>query len=125
MESDRRLLKIDDARRLRRDSTPPERILWSRLRDRRLGGIKFRRQQPIGPFVADFYCPDARLVVELDGQVHGDHRARDARRNRWMEEEGLQVLRVSVSVFMKNQDGVLREILHRARGRIKKTQKKR
>ncbi|MGH8453586.1 MAG: endonuclease domain-containing protein, partial [Nevskiales bacterium] len=58
------------ARRLRRDSTFPERLLWSRIRGSQLAGLKFRRQQVLMGFVVDFYCPDAMLVVEIDGQSH-------------------------------------------------------
>jgi len=58
------------ARRLRREQTAPEGVLWSHLRNRRLGGLKFRRQQAIGPYVADFFCAKARLVVELNGRMH-------------------------------------------------------
>lgn len=64
--------KIRFARKLRQDATPPERMLWHLLRNRRLGGYKFRRQQPIGPFIADFYCEAASLVVEWDGHSHHD-----------------------------------------------------
>ena len=60
------------ARELRGRETPGEKILWDALRDRKLEGRKFRRQQPIGPFVVDFYCAEERLVVEVDGSVHDD-----------------------------------------------------
>lgn len=63
------------ARRLRRDPTVGETRLWSWLRDRRLAGFKFRRQHPIGRYVVDFYCPQARLVVEIDGDGHSPHSA--------------------------------------------------
>ena len=65
------------ARRLRKDSTIPERVLWTLLRDRRLSGVKFRRQHPIGPYVVDFYCPSHGLIVELDGRSHDDRGIRD------------------------------------------------
>jgi very-short-patch-repair endonuclease len=58
------------ARELRKQMTSAESKLWERLRNRRLNGLKFRRQHPLGPFVADFYCPAHRLVVELDGDIH-------------------------------------------------------
>ena len=60
------------ARDLRKRLTPAERILWRLLRDRRLKGLKFRRQFPIGPFVVDFCCYELRLVIELDGEVHAE-----------------------------------------------------
>jgi very-short-patch-repair endonuclease len=78
---------------LRRDQTSSEARLWGELRNRRLGGWKWRRQAPIGPFIVDFYCPDARLVVELDGPQHQESRAYDARRTQYLEAQGLRVIR--------------------------------
>jgi very-short-patch-repair endonuclease len=60
----------DRSRTLRRKATPPEQLLWSILRDRRLAGLKFRRQEPIGPYVVDFSCREIKLIVELDGMSH-------------------------------------------------------
>ncbi len=67
-----------------------ERLIWSRLRDRKVDGWKFRRQQPIGPYFVDFYCHAARLAVEIDGPVHWDEAraAYDLRRQAWLESEG-------------------------------------
>ncbi len=67
--------------------------LWSELRGRGLGGWKWRRQAPIGPFIVDFYCPAAHLVVELDGSQHLDQADYDERRTRYLERSGLRVLR--------------------------------
>jgi len=104
---------LTNAQRLRRESSPAERVLWGSLRARRLGGFKFRRQVAIGPWVADFYCPDAHLIVELDGASHsGDRKELDARRDQWMRERDLAVFRVTASEFTKNTEGVLRTILH-------------
>ena len=86
---------IDRARGLRRRSPPPERILWSILRGRRLGGLKFRRQEPIGPYVVDFCCRERKLVVELDGMSHDDKQQHDELRARWLEEQGYRILRVT------------------------------
>ncbi|MFB3431560.1 MAG: endonuclease domain-containing protein [Phycisphaerales bacterium] len=102
------------ARRLRREQTPPEGILWSRLRAGRLNGLKFRRQQPVGPYVADFFCAAARLVVEVDGQIHGKRPARDAARDRWMREDGIRVLRIPAHEVLRDLDAVLRTIQHAA-----------
>ncbi len=101
------------ARRLRRDSSFPERLLWAKLRNRQLSGWKFRRQHPIGPYFADFACPEVKLVVELDGDTHGEEpqQNRDAVRTRFMEVEGWQVLRVWNAYLMENIDGVLDTIL--------------
>ena len=80
---------------LRRRQTDAEKRLWSCLRDRRLAGHKFRRQQPFGPFVVDFYCDAARLVIEVDGGGHGEpgQRAYDRQRTLALERLGLRVLR--------------------------------
>ena len=64
--------KVGFARRLRREMTPAERLMWEQLRDRRLAGLKFRRQQIIEGFIVDFYCDSARLVVEIDGGQHSE-----------------------------------------------------
>jgi len=73
------------ARQLRRDQTDAEQALWARLRDRQLCGAKFRRQHPIGPFVADFCCPQGKLIVELDGGQHAEEIAVDQKRSRFLE----------------------------------------
>jgi very-short-patch-repair endonuclease len=83
----------ETARRLRRDATDAERRLWRILRDRRLEGYKFRRQRPIGPYVADFVSIRYRLIVEVDGSQHLDS-ATDARRTEWLERHGWRVVRV-------------------------------
>ncbi|MBI4556694.1 MAG: DUF559 domain-containing protein [Candidatus Hydrogenedentes bacterium] len=86
------------ARTLRKEMTVPERILWSHLRENQLG-VKFRRQHPVGPYIADFYSRQAALVVEVDGEIHG-HReamAHDLERDRYMRNLGLRVLRFTAS----------------------------
>src|SRR3954471_12176340 len=82
------------ARSLRREMTLPEGMLWQVLKQRP-DGLKFRRQHPIGRCVVDFYCPTARLVIEVDGEAHsmGDRPQRDARRDQWVRDQGLHVLR--------------------------------
>ena len=102
------------ARALRRDSTDAERLLWRRLRDRQLGGFKFRRQATVGPYVADFLCVEAGLVVEADG---GQHTAdRDAKRSAFLTAQGLRVLRFWNNDILENSEGVLQTILAAARG---------
>jgi very-short-patch-repair endonuclease len=83
------------ARTLRRTLTKPEAVLWQILRTRP-GGFKFRRQHPIGPFVLDFYCPETKLAIEVDGSAHdmGDNPRRDDDRDAWLKGRGLTVLRV-------------------------------
>lgn len=87
--------KRDFARQLRRESTKAERLLWFHLRDRKCLGFKFRRQQPIGPYIADFVCFNLRLVVELDGYQHDlpKNIEYDKRRTRWLEVNGYTVVR--------------------------------
>jgi very-short-patch-repair endonuclease len=104
----------DPARRLRRHQTNAERLLWFRLRDRRLAGWKFKRQAPIDRFVVDFFCADAKLIVELDGGQHDHDRERDADRTRILEAMGYLVLRFWNHDVMRNMDGVLEEILSTA-----------
>jgi len=84
---------LQRARSLRVNQTDAEGRLWGELRGRRLGGWKWRRQAPIGPFIVDFYCPAARLVVELDESQHLDQAAYDARRTMYLERGGLRVIR--------------------------------
>ncbi len=86
-------LTRDAARQLRRDQTDAERILWSRLRRSQLKGFKFRRQYSIGPFFADFFCQEAKLVIELDGSQHADQWDRDEQRTEFLRDEGYVVLR--------------------------------
>ena len=103
-------------RRLRRHSTDAEKLLWRRLRSRQLGGAKFRRQHPIGPYVVDFFCSEQGLVIELDGGQYAIQAERDARRDRWMESQGYRVLRFWNHELMANVDGVLRRILRTVGG---------
>jgi len=104
---------IQRARQLRRAATPPEQILWSVLRGRRLGGLKFRRQDPIGPFVVDFCCRDQKLVVELDGMSHEDKAEYDRRRTQWLEQQGYRVIRVT-NADVNDLDAVARLIAREA-----------
>src|SRR5436305_562887 len=81
------------ARQLRKDQTSAEARIWRELRYRRFAGYKFRRQHPIGPFIADFYCHEARLVIEFDGESHLGREDYDRRRQDWLEAHGYKVLR--------------------------------
>ena len=102
------------ARRLRRNLSPPEARLWNRLRTRNPGTPVFRRQHPIGPYVLDFYCAEARLAVEADGLSHdvGDRPQRDASRDAWLQARGLTVMRIAVSELMRDA-GVVAEAIVR------------
>jgi very-short-patch-repair endonuclease len=99
------------ARKLRRDLSLPEVLLWQRLRGQATG-LKFRRQHPIGSYIADFYCSSLKLVIEVDGEAHNraDRPARDDHRNRFMEENGYQVLRIAASEILKDADKVAASI---------------
>ncbi len=101
-----------NARKLRKDMPEAERRLWSRLRLKQLGGFRFRRQHTIGPFIADFACVEAMLVVELDGAQHGRHNApaRDAARDAFIEGQGYLVLRFWNEAVTRRMDDVLNEI---------------
>ena len=104
-------LSRGQARKLRREMSPPERLLWSALRGKQVAGLKFRKQAPIGVYIADFYCHEARLVVEVDGGSHcGDRLDHDQKRDRWMHEQGIHVLRVQARDVFENLDGVVRAI---------------
>jgi very-short-patch-repair endonuclease len=101
--------KTSRARRLRHDATDAERRLWYRLRARQIDGAKFVRQEPIGPFVADFVCREQHLVIEVDGGQHATD-PRDAVRDRWLREHGYRVLRFWNNDVLRNTEGVLEAI---------------
>jgi very-short-patch-repair endonuclease len=103
------------ARRLRRNQTDFERKLWFALRGRRLSNLKFRRQQPIGPYIADFASFEAMLIVELDGSQHDrpDVRTRDEIRSAFLTGEGFRVLRFRNIAVIESFDGVL-DAIHAA-----------
>ena len=104
-------LRVDIARRLRRDQTDAERALWFRLRDRRLKGLKFRRQMPIKSYVVDFCCESARLIIELDGGQHAERSIEDTRRTADLEAYGYLVLRFWNNDVLSNIEGVLKTIV--------------
>ncbi|MDO9428783.1 MAG: DUF559 domain-containing protein [Methylobacterium sp.] len=97
-------------RHLRREETDAERRLWSRLRDRRLAGFKFVRQEQIGPYIVDFVCREARLVIEADGSQHAEN-ARDHVRDSWLAERGYRILRFWNSDIMQQTDSIVATIL--------------
>ena len=112
------------ARRLRREMSLPERVLWAQLRGQQLG-VKFRKGHPIGPYVIDFYCCEIRLAVEVDGEAHGRGEAPgfDERRDAFLRENGHHVLRFTANDVLRNLEGTLAAIsahvmspLHRKSG---------
>jgi very-short-patch-repair endonuclease len=108
---------LSRARAMRHDTVAPaEARVWSLIRDRQLGGFKFRRQHPLGPYIADFYCDERRLVVELDGASHQECIVRDARRDQWMKENGYRVVRFENSDVFEHLEAVLEAILEECVG---------
>jgi very-short-patch-repair endonuclease len=89
---------VEVARQFRKESTPSEEILWQALRGKKLQGKKFRRQQPIGSFIVDFFCPSAKLIVEVDGGIHESQRELDKARQELLESLGLQFIRFPSSL---------------------------
>jgi TrmH RNA methyltransferase len=100
--------QVRRAPQLRQDMTEGERRVWQLLRERKIEGFKFRRQVPLGPYIADFTCMEARLIVEIDGGQHGDER--DARRDRWLSEQGFRVMRFWNNDVASNIEGVYQQI---------------
>ncbi|OYX36497.1 MAG: hypothetical protein B7Y99_01855 [Caulobacterales bacterium 32-69-10] len=100
----------DFARAMRKEPTPTERILWRLLRAKRLADLKFRRQVPLGPYIADFASFHYRLVIELDGSHH-DPEGYDGRRDCWLREQGFRVLRFPNQDVLESPDSVTDAIL--------------
>ena len=100
------------ARKLRRQETEAEKRLWQHLRDRRLGGFKFRRQEPRGRYVADFVCLERQLIVEIDGGQHAERAHDDAQRTAALERDGFRVLRFWNNEALGNTEDVLQVILN-------------
>ena len=86
-------------------------MLWRALRSRRFAGFKFRRQVPIGRYIADFVCYEARLIIELDGSQHADS-SHDQRRDAWLKDDGYRVIRVWNNELTHNRSGVLEGVWH-------------
>jgi very-short-patch-repair endonuclease len=104
------------ARQLRRPLTPAEEVLWKRLRGEHSDGVTFRRQHPVGRFIVDFFCPTAKLVIEVDGDSHLAQIEYDAERTRWLaEQKRYRVIRFMNDEVMHDTDGVLDAIAAEAR----------
>ena len=108
-----RFVETQRARALRRDPPGAERLLWGRLRNRRLAGVKFVRQESIGPYFADFACREVKLVIEIDGATHSTEEeiAHDARRTPFLIDMGYRVLRFTNSRVFENVEAVEMAIL--------------
>ncbi len=110
---------LPNARGLRQRMTEAETLLWRSLKAHRLGGYKFRRQQPVASYVVDFFCSQAKLILELDGGYHQEEaqRKQDDARDAFMREAGYEVLRFSNSEVLGNLPDVLRRIQERLKER--------
>jgi very-short-patch-repair endonuclease len=99
--------KLQRRRDLRQRSTKPEQLMWAALRNRRMGGLKFRRQHSIGEFIVDFVCVDQKLVVEIDGDYHDYVQEKDKRRQRYLESQGYRVMRFSNEDVLEDVESVI------------------
>jgi very-short-patch-repair endonuclease len=118
-----RTLITNRVRALRKNMSEPEVMLWSRLRGRGADRPTFRRQHAIGSIIIDFFCPSARLAIEVDGSTHWDEAAaaRDEARDAWLARQGVSVLRIPASEIYRNLgdivDGILLRVAERRAGR--------
>ena len=102
---------VRKAKALRREQTPAEQALWRLLRSKQLDGLKFRRQHPIGPYIADFACYSAKLVVELDGGQHADNVEHDEKRTEALTRDGWRVLRFWNPDVLRDPQSIVETIL--------------
>jgi len=107
---------VKRARELRKKQTPAEEVMWQMLRDRRFLGLKFRRQHQIGDYIADYYCDEKKLVVELDGPIHGstERKNHDAKRDAWLKTYGLTVVRITNDAVLTDTEETLDRIAQAA-----------
>jgi very-short-patch-repair endonuclease len=102
---------LSNAKRLRHEMTETERRLWYKLRGKRLGGFRFRKQVPVGSYIADFVCFEHKLVIELDGGQHALQQNYDKKRDEFLKEQGFRILRFWNNEVMENMEGMLLIIL--------------
>ncbi len=107
----------DAARQLRRRMTDAEEALWKLLRRNKLDGMRFRRQHAVGRFILDFYCPDRKIAVEVDGSIHEDQRDYDQSRDEVLSQYGIRVIRFQNDEVLKDSDSVLERILRFSKDR--------
>ena len=107
--------ELKDLRKsLRNNMTPAEAVLWRALKGRQTGGLKFRRQQGIGPFILDFYCPERMLAIEIDGSSHDYKYDYDEERTVFLHQQGIRVIRFTNQQVFSSLTGVLEEIVKAA-----------
>lgn len=106
---------VAKARTLRADMSLPEVLLWCELRQH--SEVKFRRQHPVGPYVLDFYCASVKVGIEIDGIAHdmGDRPERDAKRDRWLSEQGIEVIRIPASDVLGSPSDIAEALISRCR----------
>ena len=105
---------VERARDFRQAPTRSEAAMWQGLRSRRLSGLRFRREHPVGPFVLDFYCPAHRLAVEVDGPIHAQQSRRDDLRQKLIEEHGIRFVCLTTAEVERDLDNALLKIVHAA-----------
>ena len=112
-------ISLKRARRMRQALTPPELALWAALKGRQLSGYAFRRQHPVEPYILDFYCEAARLAIEVDGAAHAmpDAARYDQRRDDFLRRRGIDTLRISASLILRDRSAALALILDEVRRR--------
>jgi very-short-patch-repair endonuclease len=111
-------ITIAAAKILRDNMTTCEKLLWERVKQKQICGLRFRRQHPIDFFIADFYCHEARLVIEIDGDIHNQHREYDDGRSAEMEKWFIKVIRFSNSEVENKIDDVILKIENEIKSRI-------
>ena len=124
MNRENNKLHRDLARQLRKNMTTPEQQLWEMLRKRQLDGYRFRRQFPLGRYIADFVCLEAKLVIELDGHHHRHQQAYDRERDHWLQQQSFKVLRFWNDDVLHHQQTVIqhiRQTLHQQHSHLSQT----
>jgi len=104
------------AKSLRKNQTQAERLVWSFLKAKQVDGLKFKRQAPIGNYIADFVCFDAKLIIEIDGGQHSSETSKDFKRTGWLQSQGFKVLRFWNNDVLRNTDAVMTMIWENAAG---------
>ncbi len=110
---------VHRARRQRREMSLPEILLWRVLKTRP-DGLKFRKQHPVGTYTLDFFCAEAKLCIEVDGEAHdrGDQPAFDASRGHWLKLHGIETLRIPATAILRDLDGVVIHVVEAVRARL-------